>query len=148
MSSSPTSLEQALGQAIAKLRADSGTIHIAEPSRGVLLLAAQHGVPASLLPVIREIAWGKGLAGQAAQRAEPVRHCNIQSSQSPDIHGRARETGTAGAIVVPMMCGTEVVGTLGVGCREEREFTAREVQYLLDLGRTLGAEFGDDRLAA
>ncbi len=148
MSDSHYSLDQALDEAIETLHADSGTIHLSEPSRNVLLLAAHQGVPQNLLPVIREIAWGKGMAGLAAQRAEPVNFCNIQTSPSSDIHGRARETGTSGAIVVPMMNGGEVVGTLGVGCRGERTFTTQEIQYLLELGRKLAADCGEDRMAA
>jgi GAF domain-containing protein len=141
-------LDHALEQAIARLCADSGTIHVRDGDELVLHLAAHHNVPESLLAVIREIPWGKGMAGLAAQSGEPVDYCNLQTSTSPEVHARARTTGVQGAIVVPMMSGNEVVGTLGVGCKEERNFTASEVRWLMELGRRLGNDLGDHRMAA
>jgi putative methionine-R-sulfoxide reductase with GAF domain len=79
------------------------------------------------------------MAGLAAQRAEPVSDCNIQSSTSPEIHPKARAAGVRGAIVVPMVHGTEVVGTIGIGCSSERTFSAKETRWLLDFGRKLAS---------
>ena len=141
-------LESALDQAIAKLGADSGTIHVKEPGRKVLQLAASKDIPESILNIVREIPWGKGMAGLAAERAEPMNFCNIQKATSPEIHPRARAAGVRGAIVVPMMNGLEVVGTIGVGCRTERNFSNTDLAWLRDLGRRLASGYGENRLAA
>lgn len=141
-------LDRALENAIAKLCADSGTIHVRDGEELVLHLAACHNIPDGLLSAIREIPWGKGMAGLAAQAGEPVDYCNVQDSTSPEIHAKARSTGTQGAIVVPMMCGNEVVGTIGIGCKEERVFSATEIRWLMELGRQLGGDQGDHRMAA
>jgi putative methionine-R-sulfoxide reductase with GAF domain len=98
--------------------------------------------------VIREIPWGKGMAGLAAQSGEPVDYCNLQKSTSPEVHPRAKTAGTQGAIVVPMMQGNEVVGTIGIGCKTERSFTAGEIRWLMDLARQLAGESDDHRMAA
>jgi len=135
-------LEEALLEAITKLEADSGTIHLKQPGRLVLELAASHGIPDQVLNVVREVPWGKGMAGLAAERAKPVDACNIQTDASGDVRPGARATHLQGAIVVPMMVEGEVVGTLGVGCAEPREFTPEETRWLLDFASKLAREIG------
>lgn len=144
----PHHMDEGLQQAIAKMCADSGTIHIKDSDELILHLVASHNIPASLISAIREVPWGRGMAGVAAQKGEPVDYCNIQSSTSPEIHPGARATGTQGAIVVPMMQGNDVVGTLGVGCNTERSFTASEIRWLMDFARRLVSDSGDHRMAA
>ena len=143
-----TTLDQALQKAITKLCADNGTIHIKDADELILHLVASHDVPQNVLDVVREVPWGKGMAGLAAQLAEPVDYCNLQSSTSPEIHPKARATGTRGAVVVPMMNGAEVVGTIGIGCQNERTFSAQEIRWLMELGRKLASDFGEHRMAA
>jgi GAF domain-containing protein len=140
--------ERALDEAIAGLGADSGTIHLRDPNNGALGLAASRGINEQVLKAVRAVPWGKGMAGAAAERAAPVTFSNIQTSPSPDIHPRARQSGTRGAIVVPMFHGHEVIGTIGIGCNRERVFTAAEIAWLLRLGRKLADELGEHRLAA
>lgn len=141
-------MDSALQNAIEKLCADSGTIHLKDTDALLLHLVASHNIPDSMLAVIREIPWGKGMAGQAAQNAEPVDYCNLQSSTSPEVHTQAKTTGTRGAIVVPMVQGNEVVGTIGIGCEQERQFTATEIRWLMELGRQLVSDSDDLRMAA
>jgi len=135
-------LERALGKAIDHLGGDAGTIHLKEPDRMVLRLGASRAIPDSVLSAIQEIPWGKGMAGLAAQRAEPVDSCNLQESESTDIQPGARATGVRGSIVVPMMHGSEVVGTIGIGTQAERSFSAEETKWLMDFGRKLARKLG------
>lgn len=144
----PRDLDQALQQAIGKLCADSGTIHIRDADELVLHLVASHNLPDQLLAAIREVPWGKGMAGRAAQTSEPVDYTNLQSSTSPEVDTLAKSTGVQGAVVVPMIHGSEVVGTIGIGCTKERTFTAGEIRWLMDLARGLAGESGDHRMAA
>ncbi len=137
---SETRLQQALMEAITHLAADSGTIHLKTPGRLELSLAASHAIPDNVLEIVRVVPWGKGMAGLAAERARPVDACNIQSTPSPDVRPGARATGVQGAIVVPMLLGDEVTGTIGIGCRRERTFTPEETGWLLELGRRLAVD--------
>jgi signal transduction protein with GAF and PtsI domain len=141
-------LDRALEDCISVLGADSGTIHIKEQGRNVLLLAASREVPEFVLRAVREVPWGKGMAGMAAQGAEPVIFCNIQNDSSTDIHPKARSAGVQGAIVVPMMLGSDVIGTIGIGSREERTFSADETGWLMEFGRRLANDLDEHRLAA
>lgn len=132
-----TDLQGALESAIQKLGAESGTIHVKAAGRQVLVLAASVGIPAPVLDIVREVPWGKGMAGLAAERAQPVDACNIQTTMSPDVRTGARATGLQGALVVPMFREGQVVGTLGVGNHHERTYTAEETSWLLDFGSQL-----------
>jgi signal transduction protein with GAF and PtsI domain len=136
----PRRLEQALLEAIRHLGADSGTIHLKDPDRSVLRLSASHGVPSPVLEIVREVPWGKGMAGLAAERAQPVDACNIQTDTSGDVRPGARATGLQGALVVPMLLGNEVVGTLGVGCKTERTFTPEETSWMMAFAGSLAQE--------
>lgn len=130
-------LERALDQAIEHLSANSGTLHLKAADRMVLVLAGSRNIPPPVVEIVREVPWGKGMAGLAAERAEPVSVCNIQTTQSTDVRPGANATGLQGALVVPIMRGADVVGTLGVGCLGDREFTADESRWLLDYASRL-----------
>jgi len=135
-------VDQALGEAVRHLRGDSGTIHLKQPGRQVLLLAGAIGVPPQVLEIVRVVPWGKGMAGLAAERAEAVDACNIQTDTSGNVKPGARATGMQGAIVVPMLREGQVRGTFGIGCRAERTFTLEETVWLQTQANALAEAMG------
>ena len=123
--------------ALGHFRADTGTIHELG-SDGVLHLTAwTEGIPDHLLPLIRDVPVGKGIAGLAVERKEPVDMCNLQTDDSGRARPKARETGIKGSICVPMMADGRAVGALGMGTLEEREFREDEIELLMAVGRLL-----------
>jgi GAF domain-containing protein len=128
--------EAVLGLLARRLATESGTIHFLD-ARGLLCLDSSLGIPPPVLPVIREIPVGKGMAGLAVERRAPVTVCNLQTDQSGDVRPGARATGLQGSIVVPILHGNEVVGALGVANVRERTFTPQETELLLTVGRRL-----------
>jgi len=133
-------IQRALDDAIAHLKADSGTIHVKDPNRLVLLLAASRNIPQHVLDIVKEVPWGKGMAGMAVEKLQPVSVCNIQTTTSGDVRPGARGTGMQGALVVPMMLGADAVGAFGVGCTGDREFTPDETAWLLDFAGRLAEQ--------
>jgi L-methionine (R)-S-oxide reductase len=89
--------------------------------------------------VIQQIPVGKGMAGLAVERAQPVDACNIQTDGSGDVRPGARATSMEGAIVVPVLDGARVVGALGIANRSERTFSQEEKDALIAAGRALAA---------
>lgn len=122
---------------LAHFDADTGTIHMIGPDGLLHLEAWAGGIPEPLLDIIRTIPVGKGIAGLAVQRREPVNLCNLQTDQSGDVRPGARATGVQGSICVPMMAGATAVGALGIATRRERDFTGDEVELLQQVGRVL-----------
>ena len=129
----------ALALIVRHLAADSGTIHFIGAHGMLHLAAATPGFPEIVLKTIRTIPVGKGMAGLAVERGKPVDACNIQTDQSGDVRPGALATGLAGAIVVPIFRGDEVIGALGVANRAARSFSEAEIAELLAAGRTLAA---------
>lgn len=130
-------LNQALARIIEVFKADSGSIHLIGDDR-MLHLKASIGIPDIVLNLVRIVPIGKGMAGLAAQRAEPITICNIQTDASGDVRPGAKKTGMEGAIVVPMFdADEEVVGTLGIANRNERTFSDDETKLLIECGRTI-----------
>jgi L-methionine (R)-S-oxide reductase len=119
--------------------ADTGTVHILEDD-GLLHLKALSGkFPPPVLAVIREIPVGKGMAGLAVARAQPVDACNIQTDASGDVRPGAKATGMEGAVVVPVFDGARVIGALGIANRGGRVFSEEEKAALVAAGRALAA---------
>ncbi len=133
-------MNDALEAIVAEFRADSGTIHLLEEDGVLHLKAATASIPEVVLERVRLVPIGKGMAGLAAQRAEPITVCNLQTDTSGDVQAGARATGMEGALVVPIFRGDAVAGTLGIANRAARTFTPEETARLIELGRGLVAE--------
>ena len=125
-----------LALVLAHFEADSGTLHVRRGDH-LHLAACSAGMPPPVLETIRRIPIGKGMAGLAAERAEPVTTCNLQTDATGDVRPGARATGLAGSICVPVLLGDEVVGTLGIANVAERDFVPEERELLLAVGRRL-----------
>jgi len=132
-------LGSVLDATIEGLGAESGTLHLLDAARGLLLLQCSRGIPEIVLEKTREIPMGRGMAGQAAATAGAVTTCNLQTDSGGVIRPGARASGVGGAVCVPILAGARVVGTLGVGTRNERTFTPEETRLLLEIGRLVGA---------
>ena len=131
------SLDDALALIVRDLNADTATVHALAEDGLLHLVAATPGLPPAVLSTIQVIPVGKGMAGLAVERRRPVDACNIQTDRSGDVRPGARATGLAGAVVVPVFRGDDVIGALGVADRGERIFSEAETQHLVQAGRAL-----------
>src|SRR5436853_1979399 len=73
-------MQAQLEEIIRQFQADTGSIHLLED--GVLILKAQVGLPPHIAEIVSRVPIGKGMAGLAFERNEPVSSCNIQSDQA------------------------------------------------------------------
>ena len=132
-------MQQELQKIMDEFDADTGTIHLIE--NGVLILKAHVGVPEQVLDVVRMVPVGKGMAGMAQERNEPVSSCNLQQDQSGDIPAGAKATGVNGAIVVPVRDRDgAAVGTVGIGVHRDYEYSEAETARLLVLASALSSD--------
>lgn len=129
--------DEALSQILERFAADSGTIHLLGEDGALHLRAASRGIPPVVIDTVRRVPIGKGMAGLAVERKEPVNACNIQTDTSGDVRPGAKATGLQGSVVVPILRGEAAVGALGIANRHERTFTDAEIELLLRAGRTL-----------
>lgn len=126
----PVDWKNLLASILENFGCQTGTIHRA--TGDLLELVCQIGVPDSLMDKISSIPFGKGIAGAAAERKEPVELCNLQLDLGGVAKPDARKTGVSGSIAVPVLAETsgEVLGTLGIGKFAPHEFSAEEIQRL------------------
>ena len=131
----------ALESAIARFHAESGTVHRIGDDGQLHLTAIVGLYPPPVMDAIRRIPVGKGLAGLAAQRREPVTVCNLQEDASGQARPGARATGMEGAITVPCIdAGGTVRAVLGIANRSARTFTPDEVAGVLACASAIAAD--------
>ena len=129
--------DEALARILTRFAADSGTIHLLGEDGALHLRAASRGIPPVVLETVRRVPIGKGMAGLAVERRQPVSACNIQTDTTGDVRPGARATGLQGSLVVPILRDETAVGALGIGNHRERTFSDEEAALLIAAGRTL-----------
>ena len=128
---------------LAEFGCQTGTLHRTLPDGQTLTLVCQLGVPEFLLEKISLIPFGKGIAGAAAERREPVELCNLQQDPGGVAKPDARKTGVSGSLAVPVFAldSDQVIGTLGIGMVAPHEFTPEEKRRLEELAREIAVIF-------
>jgi putative methionine-R-sulfoxide reductase with GAF domain len=129
-------MQAQLEEIVRQFNADTGSIHLIED--GLLILKAHVGLPPHVIQIVSRVPIGKGMAGLAAERNEPVSSCNIQTDNSGNVNSGARATGVNGAIVVPIRDPQGGVrGALGIGVHHDYEYTSAETARLLETAAQL-----------
>ncbi len=134
-----TQLNSILDDCLQHFQCSAGTIHLLAAS-GLLELAAQRGLPEIVVSKIAKIPIGKGMAGIAAERREPVQVCNLQTDTSGVVRPGARDTKMEGSVAAPMIAQDGVLkGTLGVAKPVPYDFTQEECDLLMKVGAQIAA---------
>ena len=131
--------QEVLSTVISAFDCTTGTIHFLDEKSGLLKVQAHQGIPPFLIPKLSEIPIGKGMAGIAAERREPVEMCNLQTDDSGVARPAAKETKVEGSIAAPMMLNGTLYGTLGIAKPVPYDFTKEEVSDLLTIGEKISA---------
>ena len=126
-----------LTAALAHFECQTGTVHLLRD--GILKLAAHANIPPPLLPIIDTVPIGKGIAGLAAERREPVSLCNLQTDTSGQARPAAKMTGMEGSVAVPILAGGELCGVFGIAKAAAHDWTDAEKTALLEIAAALGA---------
>lgn len=133
-------LESVLDDLLQHFQCSAGTIHLLNES-GLLGLAAQRGLPDFVVAKIITIPIGKGMAGIAAERREPVQVCNLQTDTSGVVRPGARDTKMEGSVAAPMIANGGLKGTLGIAKPVPYEFTKDECDLLMKVGAVIATHF-------
>jgi hypothetical protein len=107
----------------------AGSVHF---RRGDLLaLAAATNLPEPVQAMTRSIPRGKGMAGLAWERGEPVQTCNLQTDRSGDVRPGARAVGAQAAVAIPVRdAAGQIRAVVGIAFAGERELPADELERL------------------
>jgi len=130
-------LDDVLAAVLTHFECVTGTVHLLGEG-GMLDLLAQRGIPESILPMVSKIPVGKGMAGLAAERREPVQVCNLQTDDSGEVRPGAKDTKMEGSIAAPMFdLGGKLIGTLGVAKPVAYDFTEEQTSLLSAIGKVI-----------
>jgi L-methionine (R)-S-oxide reductase len=128
-----------LEQVIVDFGCVTGTLHRLDDADQHLKLLAHRGIPPQLMPIIGSIPIGKGIAGAAAERREPIEMCNLQTDTSGVAKPGALQTQVQGTLAVPALDGGHLCGTLGIGKLEPYNFTDEEKARLMAIAAAVAA---------
>lgn len=142
LNATPINWQAVLDASIAIFNGSTGTLHRLDPADNLLKVVAQTGIPDQLKPVIAVIPVGKGIAGAAAERREPVELCNLQADLGGVAKPGARATNVQGSLAVPVLEGDQLRGTLGVGLMVPHDFTEEEKAALSGIAAQIAPKLG------
>jgi L-methionine (R)-S-oxide reductase len=132
-------LEKNLRDTLSKFHSETGTIHRLDEPAQLLHLVAHLGLPPQLIDILKTIPVGKGIAGETVLKNRPVTICNLQTDTSGVAKQGAKQTGVGGAVCVPVRHGGKIVGTFGIGTVREHDYSAAEINALLDIANSIAA---------
>lgn len=113
MFESVPALQHWLERCLTQLDAVAGTIHLVQDQS--LRLVAACNIPPPVLAAVASVPSGKGMAGLALQRCQPVTTCNLQTDTSGDVRPGARAVAAQAAIAQPVLDASQQVrAVLGV----------------------------------
>lgn len=127
-------LEAFLGEA----GAVAGTVHVHE--NGGLRLAAAHNIPEKVQQIVAYVPSGKGMAGLALERGEPVQTCNLQEDRSGAVKPGAKAVDARAAVALPVRDpGGAIIGVVGAAFMDDREIGGAELERLKTASESLAA---------
>ena len=132
----PESVQAWLVRFLEATSAVAGTVHL--HVEGGLQLAASVNIP---LPVAQAVAWvpsGKGMAGLALERGEPVQTCNLQEDRSGAVKPGARAVNARAAVALPVR-GRDgaIIAVVGAAWMAEREIGGPDLERLRESANSL-----------
>jgi L-methionine (R)-S-oxide reductase len=123
-------MEQWLQNFLATHHGIAGTIHSFE--NGGLKLATAINIPPQVQQVVAWVPSGKGMAGLALERKEPIHTCNLKEDRSGSVKPGAKAVNAQAAVAVPVFDdGGGVRAVVGIAFRDEHEFTRAELDALI-----------------
>lgn len=116
----------------------AGTVH--EQRGEDLYLTAAHNIPPPVLAIVAHVARGKGMAGVAQVRKQPVQTCNLQTDASGTIKPGAKAVNAQAAIALPVLTADgEIRAVVGVAWMDEREIGPELEHSMMQLAAALPA---------
>jgi hypothetical protein len=114
----------------------SGTIHIND--NGTLKLASAVNIPEKVQQIVAVVPNGKGMAGLALQRGEPVFTCNLKEDASGAVKPGAKAVDAQAAVALPVRDARgSIHSVVGIAFREERQWSDEEIERLVSAASEL-----------
>ena len=130
-------LEAWLMSFLSEAGAVAGTVHLHQ--NGGLRLAASVNIPLKVQEVVAWVPAGKGMAGLALERGQPVQTCNLKEDRSSAVKPGAKAVDAKAAIAIPVRDESgSILAVVGIAFADEREIQGEELDRLQRAASTLG----------
>ena len=114
----------------------AGTVH--EQRGEDLYLTAAQNIPPPVIAIVTHVRHGKGMAGVAQVKKQPVQTCNLQTDDSDTIKPGAKAVNAKAAIAVPVLDDDgDVRAVVGVAWADEGELNSEFEQSMMQLAAAL-----------
>jgi len=108
----------------------AGTAHRRTADDDLELIASVN-IPPPVQELVRRVPRGKGMAGLALERGEPVSTCNIQTDATGQVRPGARMVGAQAGVALPVRgVDGQVRAVVGIAYKEERTLKESELHAL------------------
>jgi hypothetical protein len=136
MSRDPSDLTEWLSRFLERYGGIAGTVHL--QANKELQLVASVNIPPKVQELTARIPKGKGMAGLAWARGEPVQTCNLKTDSSGDVRPGARAVDAQAAVALPVRAKSgEIRAVVGIAFAYEREIHNDELSTLAEEASTL-----------
>jgi L-methionine (R)-S-oxide reductase len=129
MSDAEKDLEQWLRDYVQRNGGVAGTVHLRGSEQ--LELRAAVNIPPKVIEIVKQIPKGKGMAGLAWERDQPVHTCNLKSDTTGDVRPGAKAVDANAAVAIPIHDASGALrGVVGIAYMGERDLTETELDGL------------------
>jgi hypothetical protein len=114
----------------------AGTVHV---QRGEdLYLTAAHNIPPKVIEIVAHVPHGKGMAGVAQVKKQPVQTCNLQTDESGNIKPGAKAVDAQAAVALPVLNEEGAVrAVVGIAWSKEGGIGPDEERNLMTMAHSL-----------
>ncbi len=125
----PIDAEAWLKEFLQKHGGVAGTVHLRQVDD--LVMSAAVNIPPKVVEITQRIPHGKGMAGLAFSRDQPVQTCNLKDDSSGDVRPGAKAVNANAAVALPVHDAQgQVRAVVGIAFMGEREIPAEELGRL------------------
>ena len=115
----------------------AGTVHLAT-SPEELTLAAAVRIPPPVMQIVQKVPRGKGMAGLAFERDEPVSTCNIKTDATGQVRPGARQVDARAGVALPVHDASgKVRAVVGIAFTDDKALSESELADLATAAHTL-----------
>jgi L-methionine (R)-S-oxide reductase len=138
MTDTPDAVEQWLQSFVSGNGGAAGTVHRVED--GELVLRAAYNIPEPVRRITARIPRGKGMAGLALERNQPVSTCNLKTDNTGDVRPGAKAVDAKAAVALPVHdSGGQVRAVVGIAYADERDLDDTQLAELSTRAKALPA---------
>ncbi|MEM6290034.1 MAG: GAF domain-containing protein [Myxococcota bacterium] len=111
-----------LSDFLAAQGAVAGTVHgVCAKDPDVLELRAAVNIPPKVQEITATVPKGKGMAGLAYDRMQPVSTCNLKTDETGDVRPGAKAVDAQAAVALPVVRGGTLVAVVGLAWVDGRD---------------------------